>query len=65
VIQQTQPPHINKDPSPLSPLTARQGRQALSTSQVERLDASYNRHWLINVRELGAACVLPDKKKQE
>jgi len=65
VIQQTEPPHINKDPSPLSVLTARQGRRAPSTSQLQGLDTSYNRHWLINVRELGAVCVSLDAKKQE
>jgi len=65
MIQQTEPPHINKERSPLSVLIARQGRQAPSTSQLKRLDTIYNRHWLVNVRELGAACFLPDTKKQE
>lgn len=36
-LQQTQPPHINKDPSPLVVLIERQGRQAASVSQLRRL----------------------------
>jgi len=65
VWQQTEPPHINKDPLPLNVVTSRQARQAPSTSQLKRLETIYNRHWLISVRELDAGCVPPDTKKQE
>ena len=39
VVQQTEPPYINNDPSPspLSVLNARQGRQAPSTGHLKRL----------------------------
>jgi hypothetical protein len=57
-LRQTEPPHTNADPYPLSILTTRQGKQAPSTSQLKSLDTRHNRHWLIsNVREFGAVCV--------
>jgi hypothetical protein len=37
-LQQTEPPHIKTDPSPLRVLFTRQGRQAPSMSQLKRLD---------------------------
>ena len=46
-LRQTQPHHINKDPFPVSILTARQGRQAPSTSQLKNSDKRHNRHWLM------------------
>ena len=38
--------------SPLSILTARQGRQAPSMSQLKRLDTSHNRHWLMQCKRI-------------
>jgi hypothetical protein len=41
-----------KDPSSLSVLTKRQGRQVPFTSQLKRLDKSYNRHWHIQCKRI-------------
>jgi hypothetical protein len=59
-LRQSKPPHISKDPSTLSILTERVGRQAPSMSQLKRLDTRHNSH---SVRELGAMCVPPKTKK--
>jgi hypothetical protein len=37
-LLQTEPPHINTDPSPLSVVVTRQGRQVPSKSRLKRLD---------------------------
>jgi len=62
-LWQTKPPHINKDPFPLSILTARQGRQTPATSQLKRLDTRYNRHWLMQ-RERVQCSVCSTKNKE-
>jgi hypothetical protein len=54
VLQKTEPSHINEDPSQLFVLTARQGRQVPSTSQLNDLTQATTDIGLCNVREFGS-----------
>ena len=64
-LWQIQPPHINNDPSPFGILTARQGRQAPSTSQLKRLDTRHNRHWFMQCKRIQccvwSTCIYEDQ----
>jgi hypothetical protein len=62
---QTEPPHINKEPSPLNILMARQGRQAPSTGQLKRLNTRHNRHWLMQCKRIWCRVCSAKNKKQE
>ena len=48
----TEPLHINNGPSALGVLTARQGKQALSMSQIKRFYISHNRHRLTQCKRI-------------
>jgi hypothetical protein len=65
-LWQIQPPHINNDPSPFGILTARQGRQAPSTSQLKRLDTRHNRHWSMQCKRIqGCVCSAKDTETRQ
>jgi hypothetical protein len=57
-------PHINY-PSPLSVLTARQGREAPSTSHLNRHDTRHNRQWLLRCTRIRwCVCSAENKEKR-
>jgi hypothetical protein len=60
-----EPPHTSRDPSPLSVLTARQGRQALSISHLKIFDTRHNRHCIMQCKRVRCLHVPPKTKKQE
>jgi hypothetical protein len=62
---QTEPPHINKEPSQLIILMARQGRQAPSMGQLKRLNTRHNRHWLMQCKRIWCHVCSTKNKKQE
>jgi hypothetical protein len=49
---QTELPRIIKNPSPLSVLTTRAGKQAPSTSHLKRHDTRQNRQWLMQCKRI-------------
>jgi hypothetical protein len=55
----------HKDPSTLSVLTERKGRQAPSMSQLERLDTRHNSHWLMQCKRIRCHVCSTKTKKQE
>ena len=62
-LQQTQPPYVNKDPSPVSILTARQGRQVPSMGQLKDFNTRHNRHWLVQRKRI-QICVGSTENKE-
>jgi hypothetical protein len=63
-VKQTEPFHINEEhPSQLFVLTARQGRQVPSTSQLNDLTQATTDIGLCSVREFGTVSVPPKTKK--
>ena len=65
-LWQTEPPHINKNPSPLSLLTARQGRKTPSTCQLKRLHTRQNRHWLMQCESVQfSVCSTKNKETKQ
>ena len=64
-LQQTDTSHIKNEPSLISILTARQGSQAPSTSQLTRLDTRHNRHWFMQCKRIQccvwSTCIYEDQ----
>jgi len=58
-LQKTEPPHVNKDPSPLSILTA-----SFIHKPTKRLDTRDNRHWLMQFKRIWCHAVSAKHKER-